>query len=88
MSRIIRKERLMKRCSRCEGIENSSWMFAVQEHTMNGSLSCDYAMAVGADARALSKNLLQSDSWRRGAARCALISGGSRTATYKTWVIS
>jgi hypothetical protein len=78
----------MKRSSRCEGIENSSWMFAVQEHTKTVSLSCDYAMAVGADARALSKDLLQSDSWRRGAARCALISSGSRTARYKTLAIS
>jgi hypothetical protein len=51
MSRIISEEKLMKRSSRCEGIENSSWMFAVQEHTKNGSLSCDYAMAVGADTK-------------------------------------
>jgi hypothetical protein len=55
-------------------------MFALRVHTKNGSLSCDYAMALGADARGLSKNGLQSDSRRGGAASCALISGGSRTA--------
>ncbi len=26
-------------------------MFAIQVHTKNGSLSCDYAMAVGADTK-------------------------------------
>ena len=36
----------------------------------------------------LSQNGHRRDSRRRDAARCALISGGARTALYKTHIIS